>query len=101
MKVQDLLTDPTKWARQGYAFAGDGRHVIPTDPEATCWCLAGAVRRCYRSNKAHQVLRRVASKLKLGLFRSLSNPDSTIANWNDAPEREFADVQALVKELNI
>jgi len=42
-KVRELLSDPARWTQGTAARNVEGRHVTSTDPNATCWCLMGAV----------------------------------------------------------
>lgn len=47
MKVKDLLKDPSAWTRGRLAQDRDGKIVSPFDPSACCFCLLGAMFRCY------------------------------------------------------
>ena len=46
--AQALLTfyadDVQRWTQGDYASAFDGFPVDPDDPDATCWCVVGAIR---------------------------------------------------------
>ncbi len=89
MKVKELLDSPEKWTQR--ANARDS-HNLPVNPEcdhAACWCLIGAIIRCYPLGSS-DVVRRVDR-----------NVGCYVNNWNDAPERTFDDVKQLVEELNI
>lgn len=45
-QVRDLLADHTRWTKDALARPAHDRRVIcPGDPEATCWCLDGALRK--------------------------------------------------------
>lgn len=80
MKVRDLLTDETKWSK--------GKSVVYRDDVACAWCLSAAVDRCYGASYL-LVMNRVANHV--------GGP----IGWNDAPSRTFAEVRALVEELDI
>ena len=47
MTVAELLDSPEKWTKRAFAKDADGRHVNEQSDRAVCWCLAGAVWRCY------------------------------------------------------
>ena len=87
MKVKELLSDESKWTQGCYARDAFGVS-IPFDADAAvCWCLAGAIHRVYGPEPIHlRILRRV---------------NGSLSEWNDAPDRTFAEVKALVEELDI
>lgn len=91
MKVADLLTDDSRWT-QGENARDDGGFPIAAESEdAICWCLAGAIKRCYGDeDEVLRVLRIVHNRL-----------NTQIDIWNDAPERTFADVRALIEALDL
>ena len=41
--ARKLIERPENWARGDYAFDRHGALCAPTDPNAVCWCLLGAV----------------------------------------------------------
>lgn len=91
MKIYELLDSPEKWT-QGRGAASDlGQSVAATNPSAVCWCLAGAAARCYPGGRdpVFEKLRRHFGSW-LGVF-----------DWNDAHDRTYEDVVALVKELDV
>ena len=111
MKIQDLLSDPSKWTTK--AFARDAHGIIfdvkrvsnnvtrdaVNDPSATCWCLVGAVAKCYdempEAILPGTVLQRIANEI--APLASVSG--SIIWDWND--HATFADVRALIEKLDI
>ena len=91
MKVKDILTDDSKWAKGHQAYDA---YLYPCNydsPYATKWCLAGAVCKAYNQT---QLINSVIDKL----WRRLSGSPTC---WNDAAERTFPEVIALVEELDI
>lgn len=44
-KLEDLLSDRSKWTTEELARDADGDVVEPEDPTATCFCLLGAAYR--------------------------------------------------------
>lgn len=41
--LRKLLDQPDRWTTGSYARNAKGRPMMPEDPEATCWCLMGAL----------------------------------------------------------
>lgn len=93
MKVKELLSDESKWTQRTYAKDANGEGVMWCVPEAVCWCLHGAIAKCYRGDfdRYERILGDFRRKVGLG----------DLWGWNDAPERTFAEVKALVEELDI
>jgi hypothetical protein len=50
MKVSELLSDPARWTTEEFAKDADGFPVNPRDGRAVCWCLLGALEKCYGSS---------------------------------------------------
>jgi len=90
MKLQELFTDPTTWCQRDFAQTSTGISIGPSNPEATCWCLAGGIMKCYPTEE-YGIIRNTLS-------RRIGGP---LLDWNDAPERTFEEVKALVEELDI
>ncbi len=95
MKVSDLLTDESKWTQGAYGRDTHGKLTSIVSHSAVCWCLVGALWLCYRDggdgsdDAANDVERRVITRI------------GNMAAWNDAPNRTFAEVRALVLELDL
>jgi hypothetical protein len=47
MKVKELLADPARWTQGLLAKDESGRQVGIDSEGAICWCIAGAIRKCY------------------------------------------------------
>lgn len=97
MKVKELLSSPEKWTQGTYARdALGGRPVPPLDEDAVCFCLIGAVRKCYPiiSDQCP-----VLAKITLELCTNLKM--AVITDWNDYPDRTFEQVKQLVDKLDI
>lgn len=92
MKVWQLLSDESKWTKNCYARDRNEFGANHASRTAVKWCLIGAMLRCYDSDDLQKINGRVEAHL--------DNQSST-SSWNDAPERTFAEVHALVKELDI
>jgi hypothetical protein len=92
MKLSELLTDASRWTKNHYAIDTEGRPVQSRSPQAARWCLSGAICRCYSTQDerltAEEALREAAGTLD-------------IVAWNDAFERTFADVRALIERAGV
>lgn len=95
MKVRELLTDENKWCKESLAFDKNECALDPRDEEAVSFCLDGAVIKCYSSNDKWQILGKILKHIHK------KKNKIHIHEWNDAPERTFADVKQLVEELDI
>lgn len=89
MKVQELLTDESKWNKGCYARNASGNEVSISSTDASCWCLSGAIHKCYGDTwDVHDI---ICKKLNA----------ETVCSWNDAPGRTFNDIKSLIEELDI
>ncbi len=91
MKVRELLNARSRWVQGTDAEKSDGQETYAKDPDATCWCLLGAIERCYPHEEREDIYDRIVAATK----------ESQISSWNDSPLRTFEDVQKLVQELDI
>jgi hypothetical protein len=96
MKVHELYSDSSCWNQGNYAKTVSGQGVLPDAPEATCWCLMGALYKCYPDTKYRlTVMTKIYDHLhKLKLPRSL-------VLFNDDPETTYETVKALALKLDI
>jgi hypothetical protein len=90
MKVKDLLSSPEKWTQQAYAKTKHGIATSSSDPDAFCFCLLGAVHKCYSIDEIGYINQKIQR-----------NIEGAIAEWNDDPTRTFEEVKQLVESLNI
>jgi hypothetical protein len=54
MKVKELLADPARWTKEELSRDKWGCGLHPRDEEATCWCIAGGIMKCYQSFEEQQ-----------------------------------------------
>lgn len=93
--LHDFFNSPSKWCKGTYARDANGHRVDSLSPDAVCWCLRGAMRKCFGS--ANPLWSAIAYKLQ-------THPEvcnSGIADWNDAPDTTYEDVVRVCKELNV
>lgn len=99
MKIKELLDTPDKWTQGTCARDTDGDATYSESPTAVCFCLLGAINKCYPIDEDNGANYEVKDKVKAKVIE-LSGY-SSIANWNDVLERKFSDVKKLVEELDI
>lgn len=89
MKAYELLDSPDKWCQGSSAVTKEGL--------LTNWCDKAAIKRCAESAIMH--CHRNWQE-KLSLVRAKTGC-YLIHRWNDAPERIWEEVYAVLKELDI
>ena len=67
MKARELLSDESKWATGHAARDSTGMPCDFSSPTACCFCLYGAIRKCYGATYMEQV-EKVKQKLNLALY---------------------------------
>ena len=92
MKIYEFYTDKSKWTKGAEARDFEGHFVFFDAPEAICFCLFGAIYKCYPDDKEREAVReKIQTKI---------NPQ-LITDWNDQPERNFTEVKQLALDLDI
>ena len=89
MKIKELLSDKTKWTRLTRARDVHRRPVSSLSDEAVCWCLEGAVIKCYDYDRNDIIFKKI--------WTEIGKP--AIGFWNDS--HSFKEVKALVNKLDI
>lgn len=98
MKAWELLSDASKWTQGEPARDIHGRPVDADDSEAVCWCLMGALNKCYPGIHIKGLLltRNITQGGCLQEF-SVDVPHE----WNDDPVRTFEDVHNFLQQYDI
>lgn len=92
MKVRELLKDAGCWTKGVFALNAAGDEVSAYAQQATCFCLEGAIMKCYPPGiKRIEVIRCVEQKVGY----------NNIPAWNDREVTTFTDVRKLIEELDI
>lgn len=97
MKIHELLSDRTKWTQGCAARDEKGNQAYIESKDAVCFCLVGALDRCYGRMTEERFL--AANKIKERV--KAKNGYATIPEYNDAPTRTYEQVLQLVKELDV
>ena len=91
MKVQDILTDESKWTKQFFARKANGHYASPDNDDAVCWCILGAIQKAYPDlTEQNKILTKLYAKF----------PGKSVTVWNDF-NASFPEVRALIEELDI
>jgi len=93
MKIQDILTDESKWTKGWNARNKKGAMVQENARNASRFCLYGAVWRTVHLDPNYD-FNRALDKIRAKIGRD-------IFKWNDNPRRKFKSVRALIEELDI
>lgn len=91
MKIRELLSAPSKWTRHKLARNRDGVPCPPDSIHACCWCISGAVLKCYESTQGSIVFEKISVYINA----------PGIAVWNDDRSRTFRDIQLMCIALDI
>lgn len=98
MKLKKLFSSKRKWTQGELAKDSRGNFAEPLSNEAVCWCLLGAIEKCY--GRRTKLSKKVLEKIDYHLFQSLVG-EGPVAVWNDDPYRKFRDIKKLVDTLDI
>lgn len=93
MKIQELLSSPEKWTKGLNAKDKQNNCVSPWSENAVCWCIYGAILKCYSES-----LKTTEEMVEKATYAS---GWQVLSAWNDAPERTFEEVKALIEKLDI
>ncbi len=102
MKLRELLTDKSKWTKHTLARNTKGSPVHPLSDEAVCWCLVGAMQKCYSidSSVAAIVNNDVSVELREAIKRKYGHMYiSTVLGFNDTQETTFEQVKEILNEI--
>lgn len=89
MTLQEYFSSPEKWT-QGSLYRNDKDEPVE-EKDSQKACLLGAAYVCYGFSINNHVLDKILKEI----------PNGLITAWNDAPERTFADICALVERLGV
>ena len=95
MTMQELLTTEDQWTQGAYARDAEGRACAVGYTFVCRWCLVGAIHRCYPQDLGLAVIAAITDAM--GLYNLMDN----LVEWNDEPERTFAEVRELIERLDV
>ena len=89
--ARGLIQEPDAWVQECHAWNHLGQETDPTDPDAVCFCLEGAIMRAL--TKLGEVCK---GDPLLEINAEVMGSDENICDWNDSPKRTHAEVLARV-----
>lgn len=107
--VDEKFSSEDKWIKGAYAKKSKfGMVVSELHPEATCWCLDGAVMcvspteaSIQRASLGGTIANKIGTDTLIYLTRKIRNIYGCVEMrnvWNDASERTFQDIKNLLAE---
>ncbi len=90
MRPSDLLRTPQRWTKRTYARDSDGKRIAAFAPEATQWCVRGAIFKCCADFLTG-----------LRMLRDVLPPKTNITHWNDDPTRTHDEVLKALKDAGL
>ena len=64
MKIKDFLNKRVKWTKYAPARNKKGVSILFNNPEASCWCLSGAVYYCYPEPERETIFEKLFQAIK-------------------------------------
>ena len=98
MKPSDVLKLKKNWVKNSYANRQDGSSCSVESDNAVCWCLVGAIMKCYPHPKTQVEKRLKASSAMKKLFPGRTN---SLLQFNDHKDTKFTDVKKVLKEAEL
>lgn len=95
MKIHQLLKTRKQWIQGGLSRDKYGHDVSIHSKSAVCWCLYGALMKCYPRVEQYVIARK---KLDAA---DLPGGSLNFITWNDIKGRKFSEIKELVKSLNV
>jgi|SRR5579859_290999 len=99
--VLALFKRADRWAKGFYAFNKRGDRISASHPDASCFCLRGAVQRAVGPSGGWASIDLAERFICQALAKPGERPEAvSIANWNDKPERTIKEVRAAVRKAH-
>jgi hypothetical protein len=97
MKAKDLLSDKSRWTQGALARDRVGRECTPESPDAESFCIVGALCRVYLDDAA---INEAIDSVNL-VITPMSGYGDEIEEWNDDPDRTFAEVRLVLEIADV
>lgn len=91
--IYELLRERSRWIKGSMAINSRGESVPSKSPEAACWCLVGALNKCYTTEKIDDFRYYTATR------ELLERRVGDIISFNDAVETQHEDVLKLLEGI--
>ena len=98
-ETRELLSDPERWTKDGFARDGDDQPTHWADPNAVCWCLGGAISRVSAEHKVESREAFQAIYMALEKFNAKNRRGIkviSLSEFNDLHTITHSDVLALL-----
>lgn len=100
MKMYELLDKPEKWTQGFIARDESSNPTAPLDDYAVCWCLLGALDKCYPRH--YLEVRKINKTTECRLSEAIRKKYSkSLVQFNDNPNTTFDQVRSILLELDI
>jgi hypothetical protein len=96
--MSDLLANEGSWTQGAYARNEHGKKVWYLDAGAVCWCLSGALGKCYPDDDPRKL--DAVARLRKALDDA-AGFQVTASQWNDAWGRSRQEVLALCLKAGV
>lgn len=97
LTINRLFRTRRQWTKGAWSLDKNGYSTGARQKDAVCWCLDGAIEKCYSNRDCLRVVNRIDDYLR----KQLGARYYGIPIWNDKRGRTFAHVKALVRRLHI
>lgn len=90
LRAAEIVEKPGAWTQGAYAKTAEGLVTSSQSPDATCWCMVGAVMRACDGD----------AKLESGCWYAILGVlgSGCVPDFNDAPGRTASEVAAKLRE---
>jgi hypothetical protein len=94
VKAHQILSDPSKWTKGGYARTAAGENCFWDNPDACPWCAVGAIALCYPDPNKYS-----EARAKWHPLMKQRYPNMTLDSVNDVLGYEA--VVGLLRDANV
>lgn len=99
MTVLELLNDPSKWTQGVFSRDAAGKGLCWGHSDACCWCLSGAVIKCYPTDPETENVFKQLSDAAMQLYPLQAMHG--LVSFNDHPSTTFEHIRKVVELANV
>lgn len=101
MKAWELL-QKSGWCQGDYAKNESDSDVSPDNPNAVCYCIMGALQRCYPTPEERELhIEKVVQFIPPSYKRYWIPDGAALVKWNDVKGRTKTEVIELLKTADV
>src|SRR6267142_1110529 len=107
MKISELFSSWRCWIKNSYARVTRSRRddVNPSYSAATCWCLAGAVKKCYPAHEWVAVATCLGATIKEAIVECYPEAEfdnyDFVVQFNNAKSTTFRKIRRVLRKANV